>query len=88
MSWFMNAWLASLIKKQDAFYTKNVLWKSENAQCLILLPYIVNSCYATSCLKYVETVHWRISYVHVFHNENTPIQIYRNFHLQKLKIFR
>ena len=22
------------------------------------------------------------------HYENTPIQIYRNFHLQKLKIFR
>ena len=24
----------------------------------------------------------------LFHNENTPIQIYRKFHLQKLKIFR
>ena len=23
-----------------------------------------------------------------FHYENTPIKIYRNFHLQKLKIFR
>ena len=22
------------------------------------------------------------------HNENTPIQVYRKFHLQKLKIFR
>ena len=24
----------------------------------------------------------------LFHYENTPIQIYRKFHLQKLKIFR
>ena len=23
-----------------------------------------------------------------YHNENTPIQIYRKFHLQKLKVFR
>ena len=27
---------------------------------------------------------WKVS----FHYENTPIQIYRKFHLQKLKIFR
>ena len=24
----------------------------------------------------------------IYHYENTPIQIYRKFHLQKLKIFR
>ena len=30
---------------------------------------------------------WRLS-MEYFHYENTPIQIYRKLHLQKLKIFR
>ena len=28
------------------------------------------------------------NYAEKYHYENTPIQIYRKFHLQKLKIFR
>ena len=31
---------------------------------------------------------WKVSNEKVMHYKNTPIQIYRKFHLQKLKIFR
>ena len=40
--------------------------------------------------EYVSTqnFHWAKWYTNVLHYENMPIQIYRKFHLQKMKIFR
>ena len=40
---------------------------------------------AVSCEKLLSLVDFEVK---AFHYENTPIQIYWKFHLQKLKIFR
>ena len=38
----------------------------------------------------ISVIHFILGHIKVvgYHYENTPIQIYRKFHLQKLKIFR
>ena len=43
-------------------------------------------CVCLSCIIIIIIVAYKVIPWH--HYENTPIQIYRKFHLQKLKIFR
>ena len=48
-------------------------------------------CVYEACIRYIFLMAFISDDAHdlaCFHYENTPIQIYRKFHLQKLKIFR
>ena len=59
--------------------------------CMINLPILVNGVvengFSVSIVLRALYMHTSYQQAAIIHYENTPIQIYRKIHLQKLKIF-
>ena len=72
------------VRMKKPLVIKNVQWRllsdSENAQADLILA-------GRTCMK-VRFLMLPLILKPDFHYENTPIQVYRKFYLQKLKIFR